>query len=164
MDLSEIIDKTPFFLLLIFVCLVVGAIYYVFVSLPKAIKAKRFPTVLGKITRSEVGTPVVGMGRESGDRIQTFTLNIIYKYTVNGKTYSSDKRRWHEVQSSFHRYHDAIARKYPLGKPVTVYYNPQNPKVAVLKPGLGLGALTGVFLYTLAIAFLTFFIHHRVYQ
>jgi hypothetical protein len=163
MDLSEIVDKTPPVISLVFVCLVLGAIYYVFVSLPKAINAKYFPTVVGKITSSEVGTPIVGVGREGGDRVQTFTLDITYKYVVNGKTYSSKKRRWHEVQSSFHRYHDSIARKYPLGKSVTVYYNPNNPKVAVLEPGLGLGALMGLFILTLSIAFLTFFIHHRVY-
>ena len=118
MDLSEIIDKTPPFMMLVFICLVLGFIYYLFVSIPKAIKAKYFPTVLGKITSSEVATPIAGAGRESGDRIQTFTLDITYKYVVNGEIYSSKKRRWHEVQSSFHRYHDSIARRYPLGKPV----------------------------------------------
>jgi len=163
MDLSEIIDKTPPFMSLVFVCLVLGLIYYLLVSIPKAIKAKYFPTVLGKITSSEVGTPMAGAGRESGDRIQTYTLDISYKYVVNGKTYSSKKRRWHEVQSSFHRYHDTIARKYPLGKSVTVFYNPKNPKVAVLEPGVGLGALTGLLLFASSIAFLTFFIHHMVY-
>ena len=163
MDLSEIIDKTPPFMLLVFVCLVLGMIYYLLVSIPKAIRAKYFPTVLGKITSSEVGTPMAGSGHESGDRIQTFTLDITYKYVVNGKTYSSKKRRWHEVQSSFHRYHDSIARKYPLGKSVTVFYSPKNPNVAVLEPGLGLGALTGLFLFTSSIAFLTFFMHHMVH-
>lgn len=163
MDLSIIIDKTPPFISLVFVCLVLGMIYYLFVSIPKAVKAKYFPTVLGKITSSEVATPIAGAGRESGDRIQTFTLDITYRYVVNGKTYSSKKRRWHEVQSSFYRYHDYIARNYPLGKSVTVYYNPNNPKIAVLKPGLGLGALMGLFIFVFSLAFLFFFIHHRVY-
>ena len=163
MDLSEIIDKAPFFMLLVFVCLVLGFIYYLFVSIPKAVKAKYYPSVLGKITSSEVGTPTAGSGRESGDRIQTFALDITYKYVVNGKTYSSKKRRWHEVQSSFHRYHDSIARRYPLGKSVTVFYNPNNPKVAVLEPGLGLGALTGLLIFISSIAFLTFFICFTVY-
>lgn len=164
MDLVVIIDKTPPFMSLVFVCLVLGMIYYLLVSIPKAIRANYFPTVLGKITNSEVSTPIVGVGRESGDRIQTFTLDITYKYVVNGKTYSSKKRRWHEVQSSFHRYHDSIARKYPLGKSVTVFYNPKNPNIAVLEPGLGLGALTGLFLFTSSIAFLIFFIRHMVYS
>lgn len=164
MDLVVLIDKTPPFMSLAFVCLVLGMIYYLLVSIPKAVRAKYFPTVLGKITSSEVGTPIVGVGRESGDRIQTFTLNITYKYVVNGKTYSSKKRRWHEVQSSFHRYHDSIARRYPLGKSVTVFYNPKNPNIAVLEPGLGLGALTGLLLFTSSIAFLIFFIRHMVYS
>ncbi|MCI2284248.1 hypothetical protein L3081_13705 [Colwellia sp. MSW7] len=66
MDLSIIIDKTPLFISLVFVCLVLGIIYYLFVSIPKAVKAKYFPTVLGKITSSEVGTPIAGAGRERG--------------------------------------------------------------------------------------------------
>ena len=74
------------------------------------------------------------------------------------------KRRWHEVQSSFHRYHDSIARRYPLGKSVIVFYNPKTPQVAVLEPGIGLGALTGLFLFSSSIAFLTFFIQHMVYR
>jgi hypothetical protein len=29
----------------------------------------------------------------------------------------------------------ALAAKYPEGSPITVYYNPSNPAVSVLRPG-----------------------------
>jgi hypothetical protein len=33
-----------------------------------------------------------------------------------------------------------VAAMYPVGEKVTVYYNPDNPKIATLEPGISVGS------------------------
>jgi hypothetical protein len=71
------------------------------------------------------------------DRSETATVDIRYKYTVNGTRYESDGI---EV-ADFGLQNSAAARKqhekYPPGTVVQVAYNPANPAVAYLEPGPG---------------------------
>tara|TARA_R110002167_G_scaffold364839_1_gene587650 strand:+ start:488 stop:979 length:492 start_codon:yes stop_codon:yes gene_type:complete len=161
MNIETIINNTPTFLLFVYVCVCLGGAYFMFVSIPKAITSRKFPTVQGKITSGGVGVRQIGVGRSAEARVQTFTAEITYKYVVNEKTYTSNKRRWHEAQTTFHSYHQRISNRYPQGKEVKVYYNPAKPKVSVLEPGIGLGSTLGVIITLSAVSFLTFFISQQ---
>lgn len=164
MDLNEIISKTPSIMLITYVSVVMGGLYFFLISIPKAIRTKSFSTIEGKITRSEVGNQALNIAHSPGDRVKTYTLDIEFKYVVEGKAYTSKKRKWHEAQTSFARYHDARARRYPQGKKVIVYYDPKRPQISVLEPGLGFGTFLGIIIALSSISLMTIFIFHRVYM
>lgn len=162
MNLSEIINNAPSFLLFAFICVCFCSIFFIFVSIPKAINSKNFPVTEGKITSGDVGASRFnGVGVEAEDRAKSYSAYITYKYVVNGKSFTSYKRRWHEAQTTFHPYHKRIADRYPRGKTVNVYYNPNKPQVSVLEPGIGLGSILGILISLGSIAFLVFFISYQ---
>jgi len=70
---------------------------------------------------------------------------IIFEYVVDGITYTSNKVDFSDFKST------RFVKEYPRGRRVTVYYNPSNPNIAVLKPGF---SSKGHFLF---IAFAIFF-------
>jgi hypothetical protein len=86
--------------------------------------------------------------------------DIQYEYRV-GET------EFHGTQLSFNRVHLAVEdawqpvlNSYPVGKSVTIYYDPANPSFAVLEPGLlgemdSLSKLNIAFVVLFAGAFLT---------
>ena len=66
----------------------------------------------------------------------SYEVRIKYAYRINGSDFESSRI------SVSNRYHgdkewarDMIARIYPLGAPVAVYYDPADPARAVLIPG-----------------------------
>lgn len=59
---------------------------------------------------------------------------IKYKFSIRNKTYISNKITFKNVGTidpSFARFY---VNKYPVGKSVTVYYDPNNPFFSVLEP------------------------------
>lgn len=107
-------------------------------SKKKASEALAWPTVLGRITRSEVERS------ESTDEDGTsysYTPRIEYAYTVMGQNYTSKQ----VVFGGFSgmgspKKPQLVASKYPLNDSVTVFYNPANPHEAVLEQAVGSGA------------------------
>jgi hypothetical protein len=107
-------------------------------SKQKASEAQSWPTVLGRITRSEVERS------ESTDEDGTsysYTPRIEYTYDVLGQNYTSKQ----VVFGGFSgmgslKKPRMVASKYPLNDSVTVYYNPANPHEAVLEQVIGSGA------------------------
>jgi hypothetical protein len=93
----------------------------------KAMKATTWPTVSGKIQRSLVV--------ESGSEDKAYKPEIVYEYQVNGRYYVGDVWRiGSEAYTAREKSEFAVAG-YPPGRPVTVYYNPDEPAEAVLEPG-----------------------------
>ncbi|MCF6366555.1 MAG: DUF3592 domain-containing protein [Bacteroidales bacterium] len=62
-------------------------------------------------------------------KVAEYLERIYYEYTVNGKSYISNK-----VSFSYQN-PDATVKRYPKGKKVTVYYSPDDPGFAVLIKG-----------------------------
>lgn len=162
LDVSRIINATPTIMLSTFVVVILSTLYFFIISIPRAFRTRYFSTVKGKITSSEVGIKALNTAHSPGERVQTFTIDIEYKYQVGDTTYSSTKRKWHEAQTSFAHYHDVRARRYPKGAEVTVYYNPKKPQQAVLETGFSLGTYIGILICTSAIGLLILLILNRV--
>ncbi len=113
----------------------------------EGIKARNWPKAKGRIIKSKVSefrTP------KSKIRIARLCLELDYLYMV-GKDILEGHRLdtgWRCFASEDHI--KEIVKKYPVGKEVEVYYNPQNPKRSLLEPGLnwsvflmsGLGVIT----------------------
>jgi hypothetical protein len=61
---------------------------------------------------------------------------VIYRYSVNRHEYTSDKIHFVDLGSLNTDYYSReTIRKYPVGKKVMVYFNPDNPFQAILELG-----------------------------
>ena len=84
--------------------------------------------------------------RSSGTRTSTYKYfaRIRYSYTINGsKGYTSSQIGYgkNEYTSRNKSKTEKYLRQFPVGKSVTVFYDPENPKQAVLTQGITGGAL-----------------------
>jgi hypothetical protein len=74
---------------------------------------------------------------------------VRYEYVVGGRTYTCDRVSFGDHSSSDAARAQAIVKRYPKGRKVTAYYDPEDPSLAVLERGtsgwtyapLGMGLL-----------------------
>ena len=72
------------------------------------------------------------------DQEVTYTPRIIYEYTVDGQTYTSQQIAFGIEQSyGSQNRADDVLEDFPVGNPVTVYYDPEDPGNAVLDRSAG---------------------------
>ncbi len=83
-------------------------------------RRQAWPTTQGKIIRSQL----VGEGEDA-------TADIEYEYHVAGVRYTS----LNLVPENTGYTPSTMVERYIAGKPVTVYYNPDNPKQTLLERG-----------------------------
>jgi hypothetical protein len=88
-----------------------------------------FPSVPGRVLASEIESDSDGEGT-------TYVAKIRYQYTVDGKTYESDRVRFGQMASSDHDAAADAVEAHPVDGPCTVYYNPRNPATSVLQTGV----------------------------
>ncbi len=114
------------------VALVVFAAIYKYLEVRAAAD---WPSVPGKIvtSNSEVRrVKVPDSSREDGHRFEGRNFaNIVFEYAIAGQTYRNNRVTIGEDRGNFN-VAETIAR-YPVGKPVTVYYNPARRNEAVLE-------------------------------
>jgi hypothetical protein len=121
----------------------------------EARSAANWPTTEGTIVVSKFdrnfNTSSSGKGKWYYD------VKIKYSYTVDSLEYESKRV---DFKSANYHYKSevipsAIARRYPVGKKVDVYYNPDDPEKAVLKTEITfmtyIGLLIGIFLIGLGV-------------
>ena len=87
-----------------------------------------WPTTQGKVIKSDV--QVMG----TGSRGKSFVLE--YAYTVSGQPYTSNTIYFQTNTGKGHYYLPRRSADYGKGKTVKVYYNPSDPAIAVLEPGI----------------------------
>jgi len=120
-----------------------------------------WPTADGIVTRSQVSHST---DAEGGDSYQP---QVTYKYSANNTTYENNTIKFGENSYNSRRKADEIAGNYPVGKNVTIYYDPEKPDRSVLEPGVSAGNYIvigiGVFfiLLTIIITPISFFIRNR---
>ncbi len=110
-----------------------GALIFYFFAFPPlkyAYQSKSWPTTNGTITRSEVDS-WMKEGKSQYD------ARISYSYEVDGKKYTSPKIYSSGSYSggNISKAKDLI-NEFPSGKSVDVFYDPDVPESAVLKPGI----------------------------
>jgi len=85
--------------------------------------------------RSTTGTVLASKVRKhpgDSDSGPTYEPLVKYRYTVDGKTYTSMRYAYGMGSSSDTGYARSVVADYPKGKEVTVYYDPDKPSEAVL--------------------------------
>ncbi len=85
---------------------------------------------------------------------------IAFEYSVLGVKYISNKVSFGDYSSNSPRHAESVTARYPEGKAVNVFYNPDNPEDAVLENtgGFGVWLLCFVGLFLLAISALFIYI------
>ena len=111
---------------------IVGAAIFFLFALPPlqySYASKSWPAVPGTITRSEVDV----WQRDSQTHYQP---DIAYSYTINGEKYTSSKITIGDppLDNNVTRA-KRLQSEYPVGKEVSVYYDPELPESSALKPG-----------------------------
>ena len=102
---------------------------------------QKWPSTKGKITVSalkkhqELQTKY---DRRAGFKPQwLYRHEFEYKYKVDGKIYTSSKMVYGQTPVDMNEAKAyALLEQYPLGKVITVYYNPKRPSEAVLVPNV----------------------------
>jgi len=142
-------------LILSLICFVVGGVAVFFGSgqIKAAKQSADWPTVQGTVVSSEVQQERNTSRSNGKSRMKTtYHAEILYDYVANGTTYSANKVSFGQVGGSSPAPARKIVNRYPKGKNVTVYYNPEKPETAVLEPGMSaavyfLSGFGGIFLF-----------------
>ena len=108
-------------------------------NIKSAKESETWPTVNGVIFKSKVKS-------STSDGSTTYGADISYDYQVNGQAYKGDKVTFGDVSTSSSSRAEKIVDRYPVGKIIGVFYNPNKPETSVLEPGLsgGVWLLPGV--------------------
>lgn len=127
--------------------------------LDMALKSKEWPSVQGMVTRSEVQRSYSSSSGSSHSSLMYSAL-VTYDYQVNGEKITGDNITFGTYSSSSPKGANQTVKRYPLGEPVKVYYNPKDPWNSVLEPGAGavsyiLLGIGGVFFLLGVVLFLT---------
>lgn len=91
-----------------------------------------WPTVTGRVIHSRVKNYT---SISEGKSTQMYSADIGYRYTVNNKTYTSRSVSLGDHASGSSGGMRKLTMLYPVGKIITVYYDPRKPGSSLLEPG-----------------------------
>lgn len=107
----------------------------VFFGLPRAIASAKWPSTEGEIISSYV-EEVMNADPEGGGGV-SWHPRVSYRYSVVGREYTSKNIEAANIGlGTSHQYAREVVERYPMGAQVKVHYDPGNPGVAVLEPGI----------------------------
>jgi hypothetical protein len=94
--------------------------------------SRSWPSTSGMISKSSVLTRT-----RDKSNVLDYYPEIEYQYLVEAKSYKGDERYAGSGSEIFSSEMGAkqVIENYPVGSPVTVYFNPSRPQSAVLHPG-----------------------------
>jgi len=101
-----------------------------------------WPSCAGVVVASGTTVHVHSDMERPHDETRMYEPSIRYEYEVAGRKYTADRITYGKVARTGGWAATMLAR-YPVGEEVTVYYDPRDPKSAVLRPGdtAGIGIL-----------------------
>jgi hypothetical protein len=114
-------------------------------------RARSWPSTPGRVVASGTeALPVPSGGPRSTDTELRNFARVEYVYTVGGREYRCDRVSIGENTGNFEV--PETSARYPVGKAVTVYYDPANPEQAVLERELPSGVGRGLAIFVGLIA------------
>lgn len=103
-------------------------------------RSRSFAETTGHVKSSKLTT-------SRSSRSISYIADIVYDYSVNGRTFTASKLRYGVMFNSSRDQAQSAVDKHPVGAETPVYFDAENPSDAVLEPGLsGVGLLTTVFI------------------
>jgi hypothetical protein len=132
-EIMEIQELLPYIVIPIFFLVGLYLVGYGLNQLSLGIKSWNWPYVSGTIVRSRL---VASKGSE-GD--VTYHSDIKYQYWVYGRSFTSTKICFGDGSGGSREAVERMVEKFDVGKSVSVYFYPINPRIAVLEQGLQTG-------------------------
>lgn len=114
---------------LIFLLFGAGALFLGVRDLDRAGASADWPAVRGTVESSRVES-------STDDDGTTYGAEVLVRYEVAGAEYLSNRVRFGEFSSSDPGPAQRTVRRYPVGAEVAVHYDPADPELAVLEPGV----------------------------
>lgn len=115
--------------------MLLGALYGFFGLFQQFVSAQgasNWPTAPGTVTSAYLREDITNKGRG-----KAWTMELEYRYTVDGTEHTGTAIHFGSFPSyGTEKQAKEVEAKYREGTQVTVYYNAQNPKEAVLEPGV----------------------------
>jgi hypothetical protein len=132
-------------------------------NLRRARASENWPVTRGTIVYGRIDASDAAVHVENGRVLRGTTegAHLVYGYDVGGRRRYSNVRRFGQIAASTGNWASEIADRYPLGKEVTVAYDPADPDRAVLEPGIGPeawwvpGAGSALLLFGMAVMFVS---------
>ncbi len=120
--------------------LVAGLLMAIFMGgwLWKFVDARHWPAVPATVLASRVQS-------HSDEDGTTYSIDILYSYTVNDKEYRSNRYSFVGGSSSGSTGKQKVVREHPVGKKALCYVDPDDPAYAVLHRGWSWELLLGLF-------------------
>jgi len=117
----------------------VAVLLFGILQLQKARENLDWPNVKGQVLSSDIETRRY-RSIDSTISVNKYLPYVEYIYSVNGIKYRSDKFsiRAHGERNTLEAAENDLAA-FPPGDDITVYYDPEEPRSAVLRPGASLG-------------------------
>lgn len=103
-------------------------------------RSNDYETTTGTVVYSAVAT------RKGNKGSTKYSADIRYEYTVDGVPYTGKQLRYSINKDEKRAQADFEVGNHPVGLPVTVYYDPGNPKESVLIPGTRAGEFLPIML------------------
>jgi len=135
-------DRTMILLAILFPVAGLLVLYFGVDALMKGYESRQWPSVQGQISKSYIDRQLKNRSDTMGSSIR-YVARIGYTYRIDGKIYYCNTIGFgkNEYSSQKRSKTKKYLKRYPMGKPVMVYYNPADPHSAVLKAGITGGAL-----------------------
>jgi hypothetical protein len=139
---SQKMPEGAIWMLIIWALFPTVLILAVVVKLREVQRAKAWPSALGKIIVSEVGSRKLRPGEPGYDVSGTGVRNepnVQYEFMAAGQKQRGNRITIGEKTSVYEL--EGLLSRYPVGKEVTVYFDPAHPAQAVLERDLPMGKL-----------------------
>ncbi len=102
-----------------------------------AIASTQWPTTPGVVISSDTVRDVVRSTRRRTTASVTFDTTTVIQYVAGGQSHTTNVLHFGQTLGSGDKSVADLQRiRFPRGKQVMVSYNPANPSIAVMKPGL----------------------------
>ncbi len=124
------------------------AIYIGIRNVLNASASTSWPSVDGKISKSDVRMQTGSSGGQDVSSSGTYQADIEYDYVVDGEHLKGSRIAYGDHGTADRSYADSISSMYPEGISVTVFYKPDDHQVSLLEPGLSTSAWVPVFFGT----------------
>ncbi|MBC7768539.1 MAG: DUF3592 domain-containing protein [Phycisphaerales bacterium] len=114
---------------LFWTALTLGGDFFAINAIRQQLRAEQFPSVTGVITQNEIEITPSSKGGSN------YAARLHFAYSVDGRAYVGDRHRYGGYTASA-EHAESLASRYPVGAPVIVYFNPDDPADAILSPGV----------------------------
>lgn len=107
-------------------------------NIERSVASEQWPKAAGVVVASETTREVTAGARRTRTAASvTFRTRTVIRYAVGGREYTTDILHFGQTLGSSDKSEAELQRlRWPAGAPVAVAYDPRDPSVAVLKPGL----------------------------